>query len=630
MPGSNTVWVATTGNDTTGNGSQTTPYRTLLRAANVAPANSTIIMRGGEYHEGGVWWRAQDSASGGNTTLAGATFASSGVTIQNYPGEAVWFDGSVVVSGWTFDGTNWRVPFVTKFDHTPTHTRGQDAASWPVGGGGTEGFVLDQFPYAAWPEQMFYDGAPLTQVGSLAELGPGKFFVEGAMAGGSGVDKNAFVSTYYVMRDTPTGHEVRISNLSRLCTVAQPNITVRGIGIRRYSPALVDWGAFYMATQANFIMENCIIEDSSTLGLHVRSPGAIMRHLTIRRCGCEGISAASSDGGTLEYSLFQENVNARFNYGPDAGDIKLGMVWNYTIRHNRFEDTYGHAVWFDQSCFMNNIYGNDFLRCYGYGIAYEISSRGYIVDNYFEDIGIHSDVSDRQPYKSNPIWISGSNQCQIWNNTIVNSYQQIKIMQDYRTPTAPDSLDRYGRDNSRPAAFYDGSDPGYEYNGVMSWTVTDIVIKNTICYNTVGGGSSNIQNVFINVGQDTYKNLRPARDTASFNIQTGGNLYDRLSSSTSPRFANGVRTVANGVEIYATMTGSAYLYPEGTNGPSWKTLTGETGSAFVDNSDATTTGVYPYAVKPAVLATITPQPLDSTTATRIGRTPGEAHLGAWL
>lgn len=625
VPSTDVRFVSLAGSDSAA-GTEAAPWRTLAKAMSTTPANGTIVIRAGEYHEGGVWWRAQDATAAGNATLGGAILANDGVTIQNYPGEAVWFDGSSVVTGWTFDGTNWRVPFVTKFDRTPTHTRGQDEATWPGGGGSTEGFVVSEFPYAAWPEQVFYDGAQLEQVGNLGDLGPGKFFVEGAAYGGSGVDKNAFISTYYVIRDNPTGHELRISDLSRLCTIGRINTTVRGIGVRRYAPALVDWSSFYVATQPNFFIENCIFEDSATYGLHSRSPSSVMRHLTVRRAGCEGISAGG-DGGLIEYSLFQNNVYHRFNYGPDAGDIKLGEVWDYTIRHNRFEDTYGHAVWFDQSCFKNNIYSNDFFRCYGHAIAYEISSRGYIVDNYFEDIGLASDI--RAPHLCNPIWLSGSNQCQVWNNTIVNSSQQIKVVQDYRVPTASDSLDRYGRDDSRPAAFYDGSDPNYEYNGVMSWTAGDHEIKNNICYNAAGSGTA-IQNTFITVSQDTYRDLRPRRDTVAFNVQTGGNLYNRLSSSVSPRFANGARsTPPSGIEIYATMTGSVYLYPDGTSGPSWKTLTGETGSIFVDNSNAATSTTYPITINPSVAAQVMSQPLDTTTANRTGRTPGETHLGAW-
>lgn len=625
IPGANTVFVATTGNDTSGSGTIGSPYQTLKKAATVAPANSTIIMRAGEYHEGGVWWRAEDATAQGNTTLGGIMFANNGVTVQNYPGEAVWFDGSVVVSGWTFDGTNWRKPFVTKFDHTQTHTRGQDSTSWPGGGG----FVPTAYPNAADPEQVFYDGAQLTQVSDVGNLGPGKFCVEGAMYGGSGVDKNVFITTAYVMRDNPTGHEIRISNLSRLATVTKASITVRGIGIRRYAPALVDFGALYVSGPTStdgFVMEHCIIEDISVLGVNQGASNAIYRYLTVRRCGQGGLSPkGQSDGSIIEYCLFDKNVYTRFNYGPDAGAIKLTAAWNYIIRHNRFIDTYGHALWFDVSCYQNSIYGNDFIRSYGHGIAYEISAKAYIVDNYFEDIGLSSDI--RTPPSCNPIWISGSNNCQVWNNTVINSEILVKIAQDYRTPTAPNAIDRYGRDSSRPAAFYDGSNPAYEHNGQMTWTVTNVVVKNNILYNPTG--MNDVSSVFVALHDDSNGVLRTKRNTIDFGIHTGGNLYNRLSSSGTPRFANGV-TASGGVEIYSNMTGNATLYPGGASAPSWKTITGETGSVFVDNSDATTTSSYPYTVKSAVLSTITPQSLDSITAGRTERTPGQTHVGAWL
>lgn len=625
IPGSNTVFVATTGSDSTGAGTSGNPYKTLQKAATVAPANGTIILRGGEYHEGGVWWRAEDSVSQGNTTLAGVTFANNGVTVQNYPGETVWFDGSVVVSGWSFDGTNWRKPFVTKFDHTQTHSRGQDATSWPGGGA----FVNASYPNAADPEQLFYDGTQLTQVSSVSNLGPGKFCVEGAMYGGSGVDKNVFVTTAYVMRDNPTGHQVRISDISRLATITKANMTIRGIGIRRYAPALVDFGALYVSgpsSTSGFTMEHCIIEDISILGINQGAANATYRYLTVRRCGQSGISPkGQSDGSLIEYCLFDKNVYTHFNYGPDAGAIKLTAVWNYTVRYNRFVDTYGHSLWYDVSCYLNNIYGNDFIRSYGHGIAYEISAKAYIVDNYFEDIGLSSDL--RTPPNSNPIWISGSNNCEIWNNTVVNSEILVKIAQDYRTPTAPNAIDRYGRDSSRPAAFYDGSDSSYAHNGQMTWTVTNAVVKNNILYNATG--NDDVNSVFVAIYDGANGTLRTKRNTIDFGIHTGGNLYNRLSSSDTPRFANGV-TSSGGVEIYSNMTGNASIYPGGATAPSWKTITGETGSAFVDNSNATNTATYPYTIKPSVLSTITLQPLNSTTANRTGRTAGETHLGAWL
>ncbi|WP_202961829.1 right-handed parallel beta-helix repeat-containing protein [Megalodesulfovibrio gigas] len=63
-------YVATTGNDTTGDGTAARPYRTLLRAAEVVQANETIVLRQGTYVEADE-----------------IRLRVPGVTIRSYPGE---------------------------------------------------------------------------------------------------------------------------------------------------------------------------------------------------------------------------------------------------------------------------------------------------------------------------------------------------------------------------------------------------------------------------------------------------------------------------------------------------------------------------------------------------------------
>lgn len=620
------LFVSPSGNDSTGSGTQAAPYRTLKYAASVVPANGTIVMRAGEYHEGGVYWRAEDSSPGGNATLGGIFFANSGVTVQNYPGEAAWLEGAVPVTNWMFDGTNWRTSFVTKFDHTATHTRGDDTNNWPGGGG----FVVPEYPFAAWPEQLFLNGVRLKTVDDVADLGPGKFCPVGTYVGGAGVNKNVYITTEYVMRDNPTGQQVRISDLSRVMTINQANITLRGIGVRRYTASLVDWGGVFCTNdQPGFTLEHCYVQDMGMIGVSARGNNTIIRHNTIDRCGQEGVQVSRGMSGIIcEYNLFRQNVCARFNYGPDAGPLKFGIVWNAIVRYNRFEDNFGHDLWFDQSNYMNIIHGNDFIRPYGRAIAYEISAKLWIIDNYFEDVGLATDLASRQKYDCNPIWISGSSDIYIWNNTFVNSAQFVKIAQDPRSPTAPGTMDRYGRDNRQPEAFYDGSDPGYEHNGAMTWTTQNIVVKNNIFYGPAPGHT--VEHVFYNVRLWSNETWRPGRTTAQGNIETGGNLYNRLSTTATPRFINGSGEAYGSVEIFNSMTGNATVFPGGASTPSWKTITGETGSVLIDNRSAFVASSYPWTVNPSDLTSVTPTPLPADIAAKFDRSAGEAHLGAWL
>lgn len=80
-----TYYVATTGNDTTGNGSIGTPWRTCTKAmANIA-AGDTVYFRGGTYQE-----YCTETANG---------TSGSRITLATYPGETAIFDGSGISAG---------------------------------------------------------------------------------------------------------------------------------------------------------------------------------------------------------------------------------------------------------------------------------------------------------------------------------------------------------------------------------------------------------------------------------------------------------------------------------------------------------------------------------------------------
>ena len=75
-----TYYVATTGNDTTGNGSIGTPWRTIQKAANTVVAGDAVIVRGGTYAQ--------------YITIAANGTAGNRITFQPYPGETAIIDGS--------------------------------------------------------------------------------------------------------------------------------------------------------------------------------------------------------------------------------------------------------------------------------------------------------------------------------------------------------------------------------------------------------------------------------------------------------------------------------------------------------------------------------------------------------
>ena len=96
-------------NSRSGAGTRTSPYGSLAYALERAPSGSTVVLRGGRYHE-----------------TASVPFHRR-LTIQSYPGEAVWLDGSSRVSGWVKSGSTWVVTGWNHiFDHRVSHTKGVD------------------------------------------------------------------------------------------------------------------------------------------------------------------------------------------------------------------------------------------------------------------------------------------------------------------------------------------------------------------------------------------------------------------------------------------------------------------------------------------------------------------------
>lgn len=87
-----TYYIATTGDDTTGNGSIETPWRTFQKAANMVAAGDTVYARGGTYQE---YWTESTNGTSGNRIM----FAS-------YPGESAIIDGSGIAKG---TSNNWVV-----------------------------------------------------------------------------------------------------------------------------------------------------------------------------------------------------------------------------------------------------------------------------------------------------------------------------------------------------------------------------------------------------------------------------------------------------------------------------------------------------------------------------------------
>ncbi|MFE6995689.1 right-handed parallel beta-helix repeat-containing protein [Microbacterium sp. NPDC057659] len=442
-----------------GTGSATAPYASVQDAIGKAPSGSTIVLRGGTYNES-------------LTVPTGKR-----LTIQSYPGEAVWLDGSKPLTQWYSSGTVWYAPgWNYNFDSSPTDTKGAPdgtSAGWQ--------WVNPAKPMAAHPEQVWIDGVPLQEVASLAQVKAGTFFADKAA-------KRLYIGS------TPVGKEVRAAVLTKAMSLRGDGVTVRGIGIRKYATSVWMMGAVTIEAP-NATFENVAIYDSATTGIFVGAANAKLTKLTVARNGMLGVSANYADNLRVSGLLVVQNNTEGFNNAPVSGGLKITKSRVFSVTDSAFLRNNGPGIWVDESVYDIDILRNDVVANTGTGVFLELSQRADVIDNVVLN------------NKGNGVKVNNTGSVQIWNNTIVGGNRTLNIVQDSRRaddPAVP------GHDKRRPFP-----DP------TMPWLVSGVTVGNNVIAASSGNCTYCVEDYSVRF------------TAAQMKISTNGNLVQR-TSSTSP------------------------------------------------------------------------------------------------
>lgn len=333
---SNAVFVSPSGNDSAA-GTIGAPLKTVATALNKVPNGGTIVLRAGTYHE------------------SIKTPYSRKLTIQNYPKETVWFDGSRQVTNWTKSGSTWvATGWTASFSNTM--------------GGAWSSFVDSVNPMARYPDQAFIDGTPLKQVASAAAVTAGTFYVDDP-------------GDRLIIGSDPTGHEVRASDLAQAINLQAQDITLQGFGVRRYATPYEMRGAI-LADYPNATFRQLVIQDNATIGLGLSNPGKLIENVTVQRNGQLGIGANKSEGITIRDSIASYNDSENFNYVPVAGGIKITTSNGVVVTNTEVSNNYrAYGLWLDEWCSNFTLVGNTTNNNGGSNIEVEISSTGVIANN---------------------------------------------------------------------------------------------------------------------------------------------------------------------------------------------------------------------------------------------------------
>lgn len=440
----NAIFMAPGGEDDA-TGSRDSPVRTLHRAYTLVPTGGTVVARGGTYRDGGL-------------TVHKA------FTLQAYPGEHPWFDGTDLVSAWTADGaglwyTSWSTPdFCANAQHP---VGGYYEQTWPWSGTPAPSgpcihpdMVKDPAnPAAGDPQMVWMDGAYLPEVTNRHAVSAATFFYDVR-------HRRIYLGT------DPLGHRVEIAK--RPSALVSVNLRggnqVLGIGFRRFASnqkheGSVTHGAVTVQSTASVTFENDVFAWNAGAGLNFMGapPHARVRHSTFAYNGFNGLDANGSehhDDFSVTDSRFNHN-NAEM-FGLDcsrscgAAGSKMAHMDGVTIRDNIFEDSQGAAsgFWCDLHCSHARIVGNVFANNGNVGLLYEVSERALIVSNLVFDNGYYlgrqrpdGTLSDRSDMGAG-IRVSAAN-TKIYNNTVIGNVPGLIIYDDARSPGAPCGGCRY-------------------------------------------------------------------------------------------------------------------------------------------------------------------------------------------
>jgi parallel beta-helix repeat protein len=398
-------------------GTLAAPLATLGAAVSRATAGSTVVLRAGVYNQSVV-----------------IPASKTGITIQAYPREAVWFDGSRPITSWSRTGSTWTTTgWSTFFDNTL-----DGIADNPL-------FVGAANPLAARADQVFVNGAQLTQVATSSAVVAGTFAV------------NQSAKTITIGTD-PQGKEVRASNLTQAIYSTAEKTTLQGFGVRRYATPYNVHGAVRLGAQGS-TARNLVLQDDATTGIQVAGDAMTLDHLTVTNNGMQGVAANRSYGFSLTNSILSGNNSQQFNSVPVSGGLKITRSRGVTVSNNDVTDNKSFGLWFDESCYDVTVTGNTVTGNGLHGIELEISQHAIVADNVVTGNA------------KSGIRLLDTGDTQIVNNDIgSNGVFGIQLSQDARRE-ADASVP--GHDPRRPFP-----DPSF------SWLTQDVTIAN----NSFGSG----------------------------------------------------------------------------------------------------------------------------------------------
>ncbi|MDH3605656.1 MAG: right-handed parallel beta-helix repeat-containing protein [Acidimicrobiia bacterium] len=300
-----------------------------------------------------------------------------------------------------------------------------DGSWWSVGGQTRNerisGHCEEGFPRCNHTNDLFVDDVTFRHVGSINDLGPGKWFFD------YGADR------IYLGED-PAGRRVEMSVTERGFWGDADNVRIFDLIVEKYAVRAQVAAVDSRNGVGNGLASGWIVDGVETrlnhgVGINVTN-GGIARNNYSHHNGQLGISAQGNTA-FIENNEISYNNTAGFWLDWEAGGTKFAVIDDVEVRDNYVHHNYGMGLWVDIHSRNSLIENNRSEYNYRSGISVEKSYGTTIRYNHLEGNGL-DDPRGVMWMWSAGILVYVTTDAEVYGNTVVNNANGIAAVQQNR------------------------------------------------------------------------------------------------------------------------------------------------------------------------------------------------------
>lgn len=335
-----------------------------------ASSGDTILLRGGVYHETVQIYRKA-------------------LTIASAPGERAVLDGARPVDGFVASGGDWY------------------AGGWTTQFYRTTGDMVGDDPTAAYPDEVFLDGAPLRQVLRREDVVPGTFFHDTA-------------ADRIWLGDDPGGRLVEASARSWALYFNEAHGSrLRDVTVRRYATQGRDMAAIRLYSN-DLVVAGVVSELNAFSGISAIGSNIVIRDSRMSENGYIGLHGDRLSTLVVEDSSLVANNRAGFDPFHSAAGLKVTSSTGITVRNSDVSLNDGPGIWTDIYSSNVTVACNLTQRNGRSGIEVELTSRANVLGN----VSLANGEAG--------VWVLESRDVQVRHNATFDNEREIAVTEGPR------------------------------------------------------------------------------------------------------------------------------------------------------------------------------------------------------